>query len=266
MVLSLAESSSSTLPLTRLTSGDWVVKNAKVTDDELETLAGRSDLIIRAVDAPLSNISATVLQLFLRTHGSNLERFNLQNNKNIDSETFANLAQMMPQLKTLSFQYLHQVTDEDLLRVVESCKELEVLRISGNNQISKKAFHEILGLDRHFLELSLDLAGRSKSLQDVGHLEVKAQVEKLRLSGLSFVSSDMPHIPKIKELKNMELVLTSVDADAVASLSGGQFAITVQEMSSKKLASFEDCFRNRDISFARDGKKITIYQEASGGS
>lgn len=266
MVLAATANSSHFSVLSRLDSEAWEIKDTIVTDDELKSLAGRPDLIIRAVDAPLSKISAEVLQLFLETHGSNLERFKLQNNT-IDGEALAGLAPMMPHLKTLSFQYLHSVGDEDLLRVVETCKELETLRICQNRRISKEAFYQILGFDRRFLELSIDITGRSKKASGVGgdDLEIKAQVEALRLSGPAFESRDIGNIDKIGGLRDVELILTHASPESIASLSAGQFAVTVKDISTKRLAALDDVFRSKGISFERQGNTITVNQGASEG-
>ena len=266
MVMASAACSSPSLALSPLGSEAWAIKDTVVTDDELKTLAGRSDLVIREVDAPLSKVSTEVLQLFLRTHGLNLERFKIQNNT-IDGAALAGLAVMMPHLKTLSFQYLHNVKDEDLLRVVETCEELETLRICQNRRITKAALYQILGFDRRFLELSIDIAGRSNKASGVGgdDLEIKAQVEVLRLSGPVFESCDLGIIDKIKGLRDVELILTHATPESIASLSEGQFAVTVKDISTKRLAALDETFRNKDIPFERQGNTIRIHQGASEG-
>ena len=267
MGVSPATSSNCSPSLSALNSDAWVLKDAKVTDEVLKSLAERTDLVIRAVDAPLSTISAKTLKLFVKAHGSNLERFNLQNNNEIDGATLVGLAKMMPHLKTLSFQYLHQVTDEDLLKVVNACQELETLRICQNSRISKEVFYQILNLHRNFLKLSVDVAGRQKNPSEASGAdrEVRAQVEALRLSGLSFGRSDIDPILKIKGLRNVELALTSVTAEDVARISGGQFGVTVQDISSKKLAGFEKKFQEIDLSYERKGHSISVLQGASEG-
>ncbi|WP_420421878.1 hypothetical protein [Simkania sp.] len=267
MGVSPATSSNYSSSLSALNSESWALKDAKVTDEVLESLAGRTDLVIRAVDAPLSTISAKTLKLFVKAHDSNLERFNLQNNNEIDGATLVDLAKMMPHLKTLSFQYLHQVTDEDLLKVVNACQDLETLRICQNSRISKEAFYQILNLDRNFLKLSVDLAGRQKKTSGASGAdrEVRAQVEALRLSGLSFGSSDIDPILKIKGLRNVELALTSVTAEDVARISEGQLGVTVQDISPKKLSGFEKGFIERGLSYTRSGRNIRVVQGASEG-
>jgi hypothetical protein len=256
MQISSPVSASQPACLTRLDSDTWVVENTKVSDSELLSLAHRPDLHIREVRAPLSSVSTETLTLFLQTHGSNLEKLNLQNNK-IGGEAFANLAKMMPRLKTLSFQYLHEVKNEDILSIIQTCKELGSLRMSQNRGISKRVFYQILELDRDFSELSLDIFGLSKKDDHDGDMKmIKAQVKTLRLSGLSFGNNDVTNVAAIKGLRTVGFVLTSAKPEDVARLYTSappeeRLIVEITDISKKNLAAFEEFFSKEKVPFSK---------------
>ena len=239
-----------------------VIGNARVSDDELLKLATRSDLTIREVRAPLSLVTVATLHLFLKTHGHNLESFNLQNNR-MSGEDFVSLATMMPELKTLSFQYLHTVNNEDLLKIIQTCKNLESLIISRNGRISKQAYYQILELDRHFSVLSLDINGPAPKEVHNEEVTVRAQVENLRLAGLPFGNNDVINVTAIKGLKTVEFVHTSVQPEAIAKLYTPDSlpSILITSFSEKKANTFKGFFRDQNIPFEAQGKKIKTSQK-----
>ena len=265
MSLPISESISSLPFLSHLYSGNWVIENAKISDEEFKSLAGTDDLAITEVRAPLSMVSTEALELFLEAHGHHLEKFNLQNNK-ISSEDFVRLATMMPKLKTLSFQYLHTVTNEDLLQIIQTCKNLERLVIGGNGRISIQAYYQILKLDRHFSVLSLNINGPAPKEVHNEEVTVRVQVDSLRVAGLPFGSNDVNNVIAIKGLKTVEFVHTSVQPEAIAKLYTidsleKQPSVSITSFSEKKANAFKSCFCDKNIPFEMQGKKVTVFPE-----
>lgn len=250
--------------LTPTGTGAWAVRDDKVSDKDLKELAGAPGLTITEVRAPLSSVTSDTLGLFLETHGKNLRVFNLQN-ADIEGETLADFAKLMPNLREVSFQYQHKIKNEDLLRIIKTCQDLVVLKLCQNAQLGKTVLYQILELDRYFEYLSMGLATRSTSkLETPDKWRLRAKVDKLRVSGLSFTDDDLPVFGSTKGLREATLSLTKTSPDAIVRFVGtlnahkSGPALVVEEISGKKLQSLVRALREEGLEFHKRHSAITI--------
>ncbi len=192
----------------------YAVKNTKVSDADLRAITEASDLQITEVRAPLSKISFPILGDFLKVHGRNLTRFNLQNCP-LSEENLSRLSPLLPNVRVLSMQYLHEISSGAFFEFVHSCSRIHELYLSQNRRVNKSLFHKLLGLDRHFSVVSLDL---SHSAPSSNAIDCRISIDKLILIGHTFDHTDLPLLEKISGLRSLHLSLTRFTASDLGIL------------------------------------------------
>ncbi|MCH9630251.1 MAG: hypothetical protein S4CHLAM37_02450 [Chlamydiia bacterium] len=195
-------------------SGTHGVKREKIRDHHLYDLARRNDLLITETDAPLSMVSLPALMAFLKVHGNSILKFNMQNAACLTSECFSSVFNKMPNLQELCLQYQHQICDENILSLLDSCPRLSSLKLIANNYMTTYLFHRLLSEDRTFDRLSLNIHWDKG---DSFHGEVKLAAKELLLSGDVFKDADFDLIKRVKQLAELTLIMTNVTDEGVVS-------------------------------------------------
>ncbi len=216
--------------------GTFALKSAALTDGELKDLASTQDVKISEIRAPLSLITPPTLFFFASVHGASLYSLNLQNTK-IDGPMLQSLSELLPNLRSLSLQYLHDISDSHVRDVVVKCTQLHEIHFSQNRKLSKNLFFFLLSQSRSFSVISLDLAN---NFPMPDNFVFSASIKELLLIGPAFNDQDSLVFSKAHPDK-LELSLTKFKSEGIRELlvncehSQHVITIIINELFQKRL-------------------------------